>query len=68
MTPEDYRARIDFSNAVLGDWDEAMDKFFRAVEKRRVADGLRRIQTAYALKEGYGTTVADNWLEWSEDL
>ncbi len=64
MTPQEI---VTFANAVLGDWDDAMDKFFRAVEKARQRANLSVREVATVLRDGYGDTTANEWLDWSEE-
>lgn len=58
---------IHFATAVLGDWHTATDKFFTAVEKERVARNLSVKEVTVALREGYGSAIADEWLDWSDE-
>lgn len=55
-----------FANAVLYDWQDAMQRFFEKVEDRRERDGLSEDDVRRALDIGYGADVADAWSEWIE--
>lgn len=55
-----------FASYVLSDWDLAMDKFFSAVERKRVERGLSAAAVKEALARGYGSDIADAWDEWMD--
>ena len=58
----------DFINALLGDWDRAMDRFFDAVDKERRKRDLTDVQVLDALLVGYGWEVAESWDEWITEM
>lgn len=63
----DHPAVASFTNHVMTDWDEAMNGFFAAVEKKMEARGLTPADVTTALDRGYGDVVADAWEEWVEE-
>lgn len=58
------QTRIDVVNSVLADWNQAMDAFFRAVDRARDRAGMNEADAKAALIVGYGYEVADAWDEW----
>jgi hypothetical protein len=66
-TDADRTQEISFANHIIGDWDDAMDGFFRAVERKMRARNLTPAQVGVALDIGYGEAVADNWYEWTAE-
>ena len=55
-----------FANRVLSDWESAMDRFFGAVERKKLALQLTDKQVRKALSVGYGDDVADAWDDWTD--
>ncbi len=55
-----------FANLILSDWEDAMQRFFEAVDRRREEHGLTPAEVAFALDIGYGDEVGDAWREWDE--
>lgn len=58
---------MTFADDVLGDWDDAMDRFFTAVQRKADAAGLKSEVVRDELVRGYGHEVADAWDEWSTE-
>jgi hypothetical protein len=63
--PTEPTQEVSLSNAVSGDWDRAMEKFFDAVERERTQRGMTVEETVKNLKRGYGWDVAEEWENWS---
>lgn len=58
--------RISIANALLGDWNAAMDRFFEAAERERERRGITDEAMAVVLDSGYGDEIADAWREWTQ--
>lgn len=56
-----------FANHVIGDWNDAMERFFSAVDRKRAARDLTDAEARDALRRGYGEDIAEAWDEWSDD-
>ena len=56
------------ANAVLCDWDRAMDSFFAEVCKQAYHLNLSRDDIRRELSAGYGEVVLESWDEWIEGL
>lgn len=55
---------MDLANAVLGDWDDAVAKFFAATKRRMRDSGVTVAQVRDALYLGCGDEIACAWLEY----
>ena len=62
----DGDARIAFNNSLLSDWERAMDRFFENVQAKQEGAKLTDQEVAEALTAGYGSEVADAWIDWVE--
>lgn len=67
MTDPTEQELSDFANAVLGDWDAAMDRFFQVVDRQREDCGLTEPDAFKMLNIGYGPEVAEHWCAWYEE-
>lgn len=65
-TPSEPK-EVSFANYVLGDWDNAMEEFFHAVERKMTARGLTVKEVETALIEGYGYEVGEAWIAYMEE-
>lgn len=59
--------QVSLSDAVISDWDQAMDRFFTAVSREALKRNLTSPEVADALAHGYGHDVADEWREWNDN-
>lgn len=66
-TEDKIKASKSLINAVLSDWDLAMDRFFNRVDRERVERGLTETEVWHAMDEGYGFEVAEAWSEWTRE-
>lgn len=55
-----------FANAVLPDYEEAMDRFFDKVQTKALSEGLTDAEVVAALTRGYGYEVSEAWTDWIE--
>jgi len=56
--------RKKFNDAVLADFEQAMDKFYTNAADKATEQGLGPRAVYDALWTGYGSEVADGWIEW----
>ena len=58
------RERYRFANEILPHWEDALDTFFTAVDKKRREYDVSHEDIWLVLQAGYGRDVADNWDTW----
>ncbi len=64
MSALDRPELVSFANHVIGDWENAMERFFSAVDRKAAARGLSDVDVRSALLLGYGGDVVDAWQDW----
>ena len=58
---------VTFATYVLGDWNAAMDQFFRKVELASERLDMTADEVRNGLRFGYGDEVLEAWDEWVAD-
>ncbi len=67
MSSLDRPELVSFANHVIGDWENAMERFLSAVDRKASARGMSDEDIRAALLLGYGGDVVDAWLDWVSD-